>query len=150
MPLKDSSKCQCLQGLHGISGKQGYRLFLSEKICLRIWQRQREYVYVRCQSCINLRFYKAFPVKNISIKCTMGYITCRACTSDISGRMGFIPSIRRRYCSAFNCAASSESLGQLNLPASSRLYNRRKPVPSHTRPFILSLRLPQNRNSTFF
>jgi hypothetical protein len=31
VPLKDSSKCQCLQGLHGISGKQGYRLFLSEK-----------------------------------------------------------------------------------------------------------------------
>ena len=59
------------------------------------------------------------------------------------------PSISHRYCCGVSSRASSPVLGHWKVPASNRLYNSRKPLPSQRRPLIRSRRLPQNRNSVF-
>ena len=48
------------------------------------------------------------------------------------------PSISHRYCCGVSSRASSPVLGHWKVPASNRLYNSRKPLPSQRRPLIRS------------
>lgn len=55
------------------------------------------------------------------------------------------PCISQVYCSEVMSSASLLVRGHWNRPASRRLYRRRNPSSSHSRPLILSERRPQNR-----
>lgn len=57
------------------------------------------------------------------------------------------PSINQRYCWGVIARASASLRGHWKLPFSSRLYSSTNPSPSKYSVLILSLRLPQNRNS---
>ena len=69
------------------------------------------------------------------------YNTCFGWTSLIFGTIGFKPCISIWYWSLVSSAASSGVRGQLNEPSSKRLYKSKNPVPSQSRPLILSLSL---------
>ena len=60
------------------------------------------------------------------------------------------PSSSLVSCSGVRSLRSELFLGQLNLPSATLLYKRRKPSPSHTRAFIRSVFLPQNRKMAPF
>ena len=55
------------------------------------------------------------------------------------------PSSSRHSCSGVRSFSSELFLGQLNLPSAALLYSKRNPSPSHTKAFIRSFFLPQNR-----